>query len=155
MLLVWDLSISSSTPLFSNLKIRVCFKVHFCICICWQFFSFFPCRLNSLSYPGWMSYTMRYQLFKMLCQKSSLILLWQVLVKPMGWRGAEKHCWNQKLLALSYPLAVSRMFVIYIYIYELGSNVGLCDLQMPMKLAQYWDDWKLRTTSSKTWSKLW
>ena len=116
MLLVWDVSISSSTPLFSNLEIRVCFKVHFCICICWQIF-FFPCRLNSLSYPGWMRHTMRYQLFKMLCQKSSLILLWQVLVKPMGWGGMEKHCWNQKLLALCYPLDVSRMFVIYIYIY--------------------------------------
>ena len=120
-------------------------------------FFFFPCRLNSLSYPGWMSYTMRYQLFKMLCQKSSLILLWQVLVKPMGWGGTGKRCWNQKLLALCYPLDVSRMFVIYIYIYiyELGSNVGLCDLQMPTKLALYWDDWKVRTTSSKTWSKLW
>ena len=116
MLLVWDVSISSSTPLFSNLEIRVCFKVHFCICICWQIF-FFPCRLNSLSYPGWMRHTMRYQLFKMLCQKSSLILLWQVLVKPMGWGGTGKRCWNQKLLALCYPLDVSRMFVIYIYIY--------------------------------------
>ena len=122
-----------------------------------DYFFFFPCRLNSVSYPGWMSYTMRYQLFKMLCQKSSLILLWQVLVKPMGWGGTGKRCWNQKLLALCYPLDVSRMFVIYIYIYiyELGSNVGLCDLQMPTKLALYWDDWKLRTTSSKTWSKLW
>lgn len=34
----------------------------------------------------------------------------------MGWGGMEKHCWNQKLLAHSYPLGVSRMFVIYIWV---------------------------------------